>query len=58
VRFRALECSTRTFISEYAASMSMLSAAAFVAVPGFNFTWRMNLPLLCNKRAGSGSAAP
>lgn len=26
--------------------MSLFSAAAFVAVPGFSFTWRMNLPLL------------
>ena len=50
--------STRSFISEYAVSMSLLSAAAFVAVPGLSFTWRMNLPLPCNKRAGSGSAAP
>ena len=24
--------------------MSLLSSAAFVAVPGLNFTWRMNLP--------------
>src|SRR5213595_2689865 len=36
--------------------MSMLSAAAFVAVPGLSFTWRMNLPVPCNKLAGSGSA--
>src|SRR6266478_180028 len=50
--------STRAFISEYAASMSLLSAAAFVAVPGLSFTWRMNLPVPCNKRPGSGSAAP
>jgi hypothetical protein len=45
-------------MSEYAVSMSLLSAAVFVAVPGLNFTWRMNLPVPCNKRAGSGSAAP
>jgi hypothetical protein len=42
-------CSTRAFISEYAASMSRLSAAAFVAVPGLSFTWRMNLPVPCSK---------
>src|ERR1039458_1192920 len=33
--------------------MSLLSSAAFVAVPGLNFTWRMNLPVPCSKRAGS-----
>ena len=38
-------CSTRDFISEYATPMSLLMAAAFVAVPGLSFTWRMNLPL-------------
>jgi len=38
--------------------MSLPGAAAFVAVPGLSFTWRMNLPVPCNKRAGSGSAAP
>jgi hypothetical protein len=32
--------------------------AAFVGVSGLSFTWRMNLPVPCNKRAGSGSAAP
>ena len=32
-----------------AASMSLLSAAAFVAVPGLSFTWRMNFPVPCNK---------
>src|SRR5262249_5339701 len=42
---RSYPCSTRAFISEYAASMSLLSAAAFAAVPGFSFTWRMNLPV-------------
>jgi len=31
---------------------------AFVDVPGFSFTWRMNVPVPCNKRAGSGSDAP
>jgi hypothetical protein len=31
--------STRAFISEYAASMSLVSAAALVAVPGLSFTW-------------------
>jgi hypothetical protein len=36
--------------------MSLLSSAAFVAVSGLNFTWRMNLPMPCNKRAGSGSS--
>jgi hypothetical protein len=45
-------------MSEYAVSMSVLSDAACVAVPGLSFTWRMNLPVPCNKRAGSGSAAP
>jgi hypothetical protein len=50
-------------ISEYAHSMSLLRAAAFVdaasvGVPGLSFTWRMNLPLPCSKRDGSGSAAP
>lgn len=50
--------SMRALISEYAASISLFSAAAFVAVSGLSFTWRMNLPLPCNKRAGSGSAAP
>ena len=25
---------------------------------GLNFTWRMNLPVPCNNRAGSGSSAP
>jgi len=43
-------------MSDYAESMSLLSAAAFVAVPGLSFTWRMNLPVPCNKRAGSGSS--
>ena len=43
-------------MSEYAASMSLRSATAFVAVPGLSFTWRMNLPVPCNRRAGSGSA--
>jgi hypothetical protein len=38
--------------------MSLLRAAAFVAVPGLRFTWRTNLPVPCNKWAGSGSAAP
>ena len=43
--------------------MSLLRAAAFVDaafidVSGLSFTWRMNLPLPCNKRVGSGSAAP
>ena len=38
--------------------MRLLSAAAFAGVPDFNFTWRMNLPDPCNKRAGPGSAAP
>lgn len=50
--------STRVFISAYAASMSLRSDAASVAVPGRSFTCRMNLPVPCNKRAGSGSAAP
>ena len=50
--------STRAFISEYAVSISLLRAAASVAVPGLSFTWRMNLPVPCNKRAGSSSAAP
>ena len=45
-------------LPEYAVSISLLSAAAFVAVPGVGFTWRMNLPVPCNKRAGSGNAAP
>src|SRR2546425_12403633 len=31
--------------------MSRLSAVALVAVPGVSFTWRMNLPVPCNKRA-------
>ncbi len=30
--------------------MSLLSAAAFVGVPGFSFTWRMNLLVPCSKR--------
>jgi len=30
--------------------MSLLNAAAFVAVPGISFTWRLNLPAPCNKR--------
>jgi hypothetical protein len=38
--------------------MSLLSAAVFVAVPGLSLTWRMNLPVPCNKRAGSGNDAP
>jgi len=50
--------STRTFISEYAVSISRLSAAVLAAVPGLSFTWRMNLPVPCNRRAGSGNAAP
>src|SRR5487761_196143 len=29
--------------------MSLLSAAAFVAVPGLSFTWRMNLPVPCKQ---------
>jgi hypothetical protein len=44
-------------MSENAVSTSVLSDAARVAVPGLSFTWRMNLPVPCNKRAGSGSAA-
>jgi len=47
---------TRAIISEYAVSMSLDRAAAFVAVPGLSFTWRMNVPVPCNKRAGSGNA--
>jgi hypothetical protein len=50
--------SARAFISEYAVSMSLLRAAAFVAVAGLSFTWRMNFPVPCSKRAGSGNAAP
>ncbi len=46
---QGLPFSTRAFISEYAVSISLPSAAAFVAVPGFSFTWRMNLPAPCNK---------
>src|ERR1700733_11256034 len=38
--------------------MSLLSDTTSVVVPGVSFTWRMNLPAPCNKRAGSGSAAP
>ena len=45
-------------MSEYAVSMDVLSDAARVAVPGLSFTWRMNLPVTCNKRAGFSSAAP
>jgi hypothetical protein len=30
--------------------MSVLNAAAFVAVPGVSFTWRMNFPVPRNKR--------
>src|SRR5882724_3066477 len=30
--------------------MSLLSGSAFVAVSGPSFTWRMNLPVPCNKR--------
>src|SRR5258708_22788057 len=37
-------------MSEYAVSMNLLSDAASVAVPGLSFTWRMNLPVPCNKR--------
>jgi hypothetical protein len=37
--------------------MSLLRAAAFVAVPGLSFTWRMNLPVPCNKRVGSGGVS-
>jgi hypothetical protein len=36
-------------MSAYAVSMSLLSDAASVAVPGLSFTWRMNLPVPCNK---------
>ncbi len=57
-RFSELAVFDARLYIEYAASMSLLSAAAFVAVLGLNFTWRMNLPVPCNKRAGSGSAAP
>ena len=46
--------STRASRSENAISMSLLSAAAFVAVPSLSFTWPMNFPVPCNKRAGSG----
>jgi len=38
--------------------MILLRAAALEAVPGLSFTWRMNLPVPCNKRAGSDSDAP
>jgi|GEM_PF-2665241 len=38
--------------------MSLVSAAALVAVPGLSFTWRMRLPVPCNKRAGSASVRP
>jgi hypothetical protein len=41
--------STRAFISAYAVWMSLLRAATFVAVPGLSFTWRINLPVPCNK---------
>jgi hypothetical protein len=44
-------------VSDYAVPTSLLSAAAFVAAPGLSFTWHMNLPVPCNKRAGSGTAA-
>ncbi len=50
--------STRSLISEYAASTSFLSAASFAAVPGLSFTWRMDLPAPSSNPAGSASAAP
>lgn len=56
--FDQMPSSTRVFMSEYAASISPLSAAAFMDVSGLNFTWRMNLPVPCNKRDGSGRVAP
>src|SRR5215510_8707522 len=46
-------CSTRVFMSRYAASISLLIASAFVAVPGLSFTWRMYLPVPSNKPVGS-----
>ena len=50
-------CSTRSFIPAYAASMSLISAAAFVGVPGLSFACRINLPVPCSKCAGPGSPA-
>ena len=43
--------STRALISAYAASMSLPSAAAFVAVPGLSVRWRMYVPVPGNQRA-------
>jgi hypothetical protein len=56
-RFSQLAVFEARLYIEYAASMSLLGAAAFAAVPGLNFTRRMNLPAPCSKRAGFGSAA-
>jgi hypothetical protein len=50
--------STRALMSEYAVAISLLSDATSVPVVGPSFTWRMDLPVPFNKRAGSGSAAP
>ena len=50
--------STRALMSEYAVAISLLSDATSVPVAGPSFTWRMDLPVPFNKRAGSGSAAP
>jgi len=38
VRNEYSHCSTQAFMSEYAVSMSLLSDAASVAVPGLSFT--------------------
>jgi hypothetical protein len=50
--------SMRSSISEYAASIRLRNASELAGVAGFSFTWRMNLPVPCSKRAGSGSDAP
>jgi hypothetical protein len=45
-------------MSEYAASISLLRPAAFVALPGLSFTWRMNSPVPCNVGFFHGAALP
>jgi nucleotide-binding universal stress UspA family protein len=48
----------RDFRSAYAASIRALSAATSRPSPGLTFTWRIRLPLPCNKPVGSFSSAP
>src|SRR5258708_13620790 len=50
--------STRAFISEYAVSMRLISAAAFVVFPRLIFTLRMYLPIPSKPRPRSARPPP